>query len=382
MPDTLSAAEARHWLLQVHGLARPLGRGRPAARALLAHRRCIQLDPLDPIGTNADLVALARIDQLRKGGVYEALLPGHAFEHFAKERCILPVEAFPHYRERAREVPWWRTTERMKRIDEALLDAVEAEIEARGPLTAHELSDQGRVDPLDWSGWKGTGKASTMALQVLWLRCRVVVCGRTPAGKRFDVPHRALPDHHDADPEGSFEHWALLDRVEAAGLLARAGGPQWGQLQHVRTSLPEQLVEEGLLEQVLVEGSKRPYLAPAGFRDRPTTPLDDRMRILGPLDPVLWDRKLVKQAFGFEYVWEVYKPASQRRWGYYVTPLLHRGQLVGRMEGAVTDGELTVRSLWREPSAELDRDALHTALQRHARALGVSCSRRLPRVRT
>ena len=57
---------------------------------------------------------------------------------------------------------------------------------------------------------------------------------------------------------------------------------------------------------------------------------DDRVRILGPLDPLLWDRNLVHHVFDFEYVWEVYKPAHQRRWGWYVCPLLQRDRLIGR----------------------------------------------------
>src|SRR5690606_19331304 len=132
-----------------------------------------------------------------------------------------------------------------------------------------------------------------------------------------------------------------LERVESAGLLSTASGPQWSMLAEVRQSpLVDALVEEGALERVTVEGSRRDYLAPGGFADR-TFPKDDgEMKILGPLDALMWDRKLVQNAFDFEYIWEVYKPADKRRWGYYVCPLLHEGELVGRFEGRVRDGEL------------------------------------------
>jgi hypothetical protein len=104
------------------------------------------------------------------------------------------------------------------------------------------------------------------------------------------------------------------------------------------------------------------------------------MRILGPLDPLLWDRGLVRLAFGFEYVWEVYKPASQRRWGWYVCPLLHRGQLVGRLEARVEEDVLRVDKLWREKGVKLDDAALDEALARHAKACGATRVRR-PRAR-
>jgi uncharacterized protein len=101
----LSRDEARRRLLSWLGLCHPLGEGAEGARTMLGGLRCIQLDPLDTIGTNADLVARARVDGLARGEIYESLLPGHAFEHFAKERCLVPAERFPAYRARALQAP-------------------------------------------------------------------------------------------------------------------------------------------------------------------------------------------------------------------------------------------------------------------------------------
>lgn len=376
MTRALSPDEARRYLVAHLDLVRTRERGDAGVRRMLDALRCVQLDPLDAIGTNADLVTLARVDGVGKGDVYRATMPRHGFEHFAKERCLLPARAFPQYRDRALETPWWRLSERVKRVPESVLEEVEREVEERGPVTASELSDHGRVEPLDWQGWKGTGRMTTMALEILWTRCRVVVAGRAPSGeKRYDVPSRALPDHHDA-PAARFERWALLERVSAAGLLARAGGACWSMLRDVReSSLPDELVEEGVLEEVRIAGSSRPYLALAGL-PAPRRRDDGRMRVLGPLDPLLWDRKLVRHAFGFDYVWEVYKPSSERRFGWYVCPLLHEGQLVGRIEARVTDGALVVERLWREEGRRIDEDALSLSLERHALACGVDVVRR------
>ncbi|MFP2931657.1 DNA glycosylase AlkZ-like family protein [Pyxidicoccus sp. 3LG] len=379
---TLLPDEARRYLVGQLGLARPqFPPGARGVRALLKALRCIQLDPLDVMGTNADLVALARVDGIARGDVYRHLMPGQAFEHFAKERCLLPASAFPYYRERAVQAPWWRVEERLKRVPEAVLDAVLQEVEELGPASVKELTDHGAVVPMDWSGWKGTRRATAMALEVLWTRCQVVVCGRAPGGKVYDVPHRALPRHAGGAVDHPFERWALLERVEAAGLLSRAAGPHWSMLSDVRTSsLPDALVKEGLLEEVALPGSPRRYLASAGFRKRAFPEPDERMRILGPLDPVLWDRGLVRQAFGFDYVWEVYKPAAQRQWGWYVCPLLYRGALVGRLEARVREDTLQVDNLWREKGVKLDDAALDEALARHAKACGAERVRR-PRAR-
>ncbi len=382
----ISRADARRFLVSHLGLARfAAGPRDEAIRAMLARLRCVQLDPLDAIGQNADLVAIARVKGARRGDTHAALYPGHAFEHFAKERCLLPASAFPWYRDRAVETPWWRHSERMKKLDAGLVEAVLEEVRERGPISARALEHRGGVEPMDWAGWKGTSSATKLALEVLWTRCRVVVAGRARAAERaraardklYDVPERALPSVAAVDATGDFARWALVERVEASGLLSRASGPWWSMLADERTgALPDALVAEAAIEAVTIEGVPRRYLAPAGFRERAVAKPDRAMRILGPLDPLLWDRALVRDVFGFDYVWEVYKPASERRFGWYVCPLLHRGELVGRIEARIDDGALVVDRLWREEARKLDEDALDDALARHARACGVETVKR------
>lgn len=384
-PTLLTPAEARRFLVGHHALAAPeLPPGAEGVRALIARLRCIQLDPLDPLGTNADLVALARVDGIAKGDVYRHLLPGHAFEHFAKERCLLPASAFPWYRaELAVEAPWWSHAERLRRLPGGVVEKVLEEVRARGPVAADDLADHGRVEPLDWSGWRGTPRAAKMALEVLQTRCDVVVCGRGARGaKIYDVPERTLAEaaRTHVHPRGrserarveAFRRWALLERVEAAGLLSRATGAAWSTLDPARRAgLPERLLAEGAVEEVRIEGSPRTYLAPRNFADRRHPPPDGRVRLLGPLDPLLWDRALVRAAFGFDYAWEVYRPAPVRRFGWYVCPLLRGDALVGRLDGAVSRGALRVRAVWAEPGVDLDRAALLACLERHAAACGV-----------
>lgn len=379
---TLTAAEARRRLVAHLGLARTLGSGARGARAVLERLRCVQLDPLDVIGTNADLVVMARTDGVSRGDVWKHLFPRHAFEHFAKERCILPADAFPNYRERGHEAqaPWWRHHERLDRVPAAAVESVLAEVRERGPVTARDLTDHGSVAPLDWSGWKGTSKATTMALEILWTRCEVVVCGRTESGsKLYDIPGRALGAVAHAPADEDFNRWALLERVRAAGLLSRAAGSTWSMLREARAStLADDLVACGELIGVLVEGASRPYLALPAFLTTRAPRFDDRVRILGPLDPLLWDRGLVRHVFGFDYVWEVYKPESQRTWGWYVCPLLFRDELVGRIDARIERDVMVVKKLWIE--RDVDESLVRDCFERHAEACGVKRVK-LPRKR-
>ncbi len=374
MAVTLSRADARRRLVAHHGLARPCGRGARGVRTVLERLRCIQLDPLDAIGTNADLVVMARVDDIARGDVWRCLFPKHAFEHFAKERCILPADAFPYYREQGHgaQTHWWRHGEREERVAPKLVAAVLEEIRERGPVTARDLTDHGSVEPIDWSGWTGTAKATTMALEILWTRCDIVVAGRTESGaKVYDVPKWS------GATKEPFPRWALRERARAAGLLTRAGGAMWSMLSGVRTApLVDEMVEAGELVEVAIEDSARRYLAVPQFLKARAT-YDDRVRILGPLDPLLWDRDLVRHIFGFDYVWEVYKPAPQRRWGWYVCPLLHRDALIGRIDARIEKNALVVKKLWLE-SEDTDRAAIDAALERHAAMCGAT-KVRMPR---
>ena len=358
---TLSRADARRKLVAHLGLARVLGRGAKGTRAVLDRLRCIQLDPLDVIGTNADLVVMARTEDVQRGDVWRHLFPKHAFEHFAKERCILPARVFPYYRREGHgaQTHWWRHAEREQRVPAKLVAAVLDEIRERGPVTARELTDHGTVVPIDWAGWMGTSKATTMAIEILWTQCDIVVAGRTESGaKLYDVPR------FTGEATEPFAQWALRERVHAAGLLTRAGGSMWSMLANVRTSpLVDEMVARGELIDVAIEDSPRRYLCVPSFL-KARAVYDDRVRILGPLDPLMWDRNLVKHAFDFDYVWEVYKPAPQRKWGWYVCPLLHRDRLIGRVDARIENGRMVVNKLWLdEPSL---RPQVRAALARHA----------------
>ena len=357
----LDPAFLRGRLFAWHKLNRPwTEQGDAGAQSLLRAMRCIQLDPLEPIASNADLVAHARVDGLKRGQVYDALLPGHAFEHFAKERCLIDQSRFGSYRAQAQLLPWWRTSKQHKQISEELLLAVLAEVRERGPILSKDLADQGQVNPVDWSGWKSTSKAASMALAVLWRRCEVVVSGRTRAGKLWSVPTAAQL----AQPAGDFYEEGVLNRLRAIGMLQRSDGPQWSILSPARkTDVVPRLIAQGRAVEVRFPGSRKSWLAHPDLLTMEAPIFDDRMRLLGPLDPMIWDRSLVERVYGFEYLWEVYKPAVKRRWGWYVCPLVHQGRFVGRVQAKRGEQGIEVQRLWKE-DPDFDAGAWRACLQR------------------
>jgi uncharacterized protein YcaQ len=91
--------------------------------------------------------------------------------------------------------------------------------------------------------------------------------------------------------------------------------------------------------------------------------------LLSPFDNLLWDRPFARRVLRFDHLIEVYKPAPQRQYGYYVLPLLWRDRVVGRadLKSERASGTLVVRAFHLESrvrrSAALD-DAFDRALER------------------
>jgi uncharacterized protein YcaQ len=110
--------------------------------------------------------------------------------------------------------------------------------------------------------------------------------------------------------------------------------------------------------------------------DKAHQPLEGEPEVsfLGPLDPLVWDRDLLRSLFDYDYLWEVYTPEHKRRWGYYVIPILYGDRFVGRFEPRFdrATGTLRILGLWWEdgfdPMADANpgfADALTDALRAH-----------------
>jgi uncharacterized protein len=317
------------------------------ARALLKALRCVQIDPLFPSGaTNHELVFQARIG-LSREETYDALR-GHCFEHWAKQRCFLPREVFTNYYHESRngkspKISWWRQEERRKLVGEDKIQKVLEAVRNSGktPVTYLSLPQFGMVTK-DWVDDAAPSNMTNMALELLWGEVDIVITGREASTLRTKkkiyvaAEHAFAEEMAQAAPEIPFLDFILLERVRAAGLLPMSSAPaMWSLIEETRGATVERLLAEGLIEKVTIGDKPRCYLAPAGFRSTLTAQsvdFDDRVRMLGPLDPIIWDRDLVKHLWDFEYKWEVYTPKNKRKWGYYVCPLLYKGEFVGRIE--------------------------------------------------
>jgi len=103
-------------------------------------------------------------------------------------------------------------------------------------------------------------------------------------------------------------------------------------------------------------------------------PRADRPVLLSPFDPLLWDRGRVRLLFGFAQSLEIFKPAAQRVFGYYVLPVLAGERLIGRVDlkARPAAGRLDLLAAHHEDDGAATRELVGAAVRRYADGLGLA----------
>lgn len=159
------------------------------------------------------------------------------------------------------------------------------------------------------------------------------------------------------------------------GLASPSAGEHWLGIRGVkskeRKAVLRRLVEQGKVTPVSVEGLENQTLF-IHSSDIETLNVIKTKRapkaqaaFIAPLDNLIWNRKLIKALFNFEYVWEVYKPKKIRQYGYYVLPVLYGDIFVARLDMAFDKKKktLTITNWWWEEGVEAD-DAMLKAIRK------------------
>ena len=127
----------------------------------------------------------------------------------------------------------------------------------------------------------------------------------------------------------------------------------WNLTTDIRNSIFSDLLNAGEILEIRVEGIRFPFYILAEdeellHRAEDPSLKSSRCEFLAPLDPMLWDRELIRKIFDFSYTWEIYVPKEKRVYGYYVLPVLYGDRLVGRIEPKRENGEMKIANIWFE----------------------------------
>ena len=361
--------------------------GKSGAYAYVRQAGCIQFDPVDSVGRNAELTLQSRVKGFRKKDLYSLLYRDRLLvDYFDKELAIIPTEDWPYFR-KYRDL-CRRNGQRFEGLAELEEQAV-AYIRKHGYVSSATLPLSGNISwhsSIHWSGdWDGgPTKASRSVLEQLYTAGELIIHHKDGARTYYDLAEkhiaRELLEAEDPLPDVyDYSKWRVKRRIGAVGMLWNRGSTAFLGIREMspadRNRIFEELYADGETVQVHVEGIRTVFYVlredvPLLEKAMNSTDTSHRCEFLAPLDPLLWDRALIEKIFDYQYTWEIYTPREKRKYGYYVLPVLYGERLVGRIEPVIVNGELVVKGIWLEPGVRKTRklnQAINVRLKRFAR---------------
>jgi uncharacterized protein YcaQ len=327
----LTKAEARRIAVgaQLLDARRPTG-----LQEVIRHLTLLQLDPTAAIAPSADLVAWTRLgdayapsqltDGLENRTLYEVRAIIRPTADLGLQLAAMAEWPFPDEPKRYHAVPGPAAARWLDANDGFRRDVLKR-LRRSGPLLSRDIPDTS-VMPWQSSGWTGNRNVTQM-LEFLSARGEVATAKRKGRQRYWDVAERVYPPTA-VMPLADARRAMAERRIRALGISR----------PEVTGVLGERIHEPVGGEPAEVEGTEGEWRVDP---DAIGQPFAGRTALLSPFDRLVHDRDRALALFDFEYTLEMYKPKEQRRWGYFALPILHRDELVGKLD-ATADRKTSV----------------------------------------
>jgi len=359
----LSVQQARNLHLAAQGLLAPPSKPatRAAVRACIDRMALLQIDTIHVVARSPYLVLFSRLGHYPRAWLEEALAKGALFETWAHEACFAPMnDLLLHraYNKAARRHWGLYHAERTNARQRAQLDGLLEHIATQGPVKSSDFA-RTHGEGGGWWGWKDEKRW----LETLFATGELMVARRENFHRVYDLAQRVAPQALALESVDAPLHVAqvrqhFIERSIAALGIAQA---RWvNDYYRLKPRLKDgdldALVDRGSLLRVGVQGWRG-----AGYVHRSHATLlkkaaasrltPQHSTLLSPFDPVVWDRERASTFFDFDYRIECYTPEPKRIYGYFVLPILCRGELIGRLDAKAHRGEgvFEVKALHAQP---------------------------------
>ena len=326
----------------------------------------LQIDTIHVVARSPYLVLWSRLGAFEPELLDRALADRQIFEYWSHEASFLPAEHLQYSRTlmletdtNPRRIRWVQ-----RRTDDALaIDAVLARAADGAEVRA---SDFERAVPGSGHGW-WDWKPEKMALEILFMLGELTVSRRDRFHRIYRRWQNQFPELDDARLPSAAEVADQHVRVaaRALGIATRSWIADYFRRPQAETKQAiERLVAAGELVPARIDGIGPAYAAAgteALLADIRTGQHQPRGTVLlSPFDPIVWHRARALELMGFDYRIECYTPEAKRRYGYFSLPILHDGQLVGRLDPKAHRQErrLEVKSIHLEPGVEITASLL------------------------
>lgn len=357
----------------------------------------LQLDPLHIIARSQDIMLHSRVLDYTPGMWEDLAYQQRTFFDWGGWLAVRPMDELPHWRvvmRRERDGDYGDSRiRRMAHEHAAAIVEMRAVLHERGTVTNRDFAMATRTRTQSYRGRKD----SALALYYLWRTGEVMTHHRKNFERVYALTETVAPAHLIGESdEAEADRFLIKKDVSFSGLSRPSRVAEsfrgYGESDRAAKKLLGAMLADGDLIEVQVEGWKALHYAlgsdaavlhdvSAGRVPKAWTPLEtsttQEVLFLAPLDHVC-ARGRAKVLFGFDYVWEVYKPEHQRKFGYYTLPILWGDRLVARFDSKLdrTTNTFIILGLWLEDEAQgLDEafaEALACGFARFVKFLGAS----------
>lgn len=356
--ETLSAAQARRIAIAAQGFAaRPATVTRARLLKTIDTIGLLQIDSVNVVSRSHYLPLFSRL-----GAYPRTLLEEVAWgrkpalaEYWAHEASLIPLDLHPLLRWRmddARQgVGVWKGVAKFLQTRQPLIDEVRAQIAARGPLAASELS----VGEKGQGGWWGWSEAKRAVECLFWAGELTTATRRGTFERVYGLPENVLPKavwQSPTPPRDEAQRALLVRAAKAMGVATERDLRDYFRMAPAETRVRiTELADAGELIPVTVTDWNQPaWIVPDAKRPRAITV----QALLSPFDNLIWFRERAERLFGVRIRLEIYTPAARRTHGYYVLPFLQGSAITARVDLKADRkaGLLVVLAAHREPLAD------------------------------
>lgn len=338
---TLTVAQARRIAVAAQGFADATPTGsitRGHLRRVISRIQVLQLDSVSVAVRAHYAPVFSRLGSYdrdvldRAAWSHSARAPRLLVEYWAHEAALMAVDDWPLLRWRMRQYRHGRWGSHIVKANPRLADDIVAAVAQLGPSTAGQIEAHLAAEPRKAKGAWWNRSDTKWVAEALFASGVLTTATRVGFARHYDLSENVLPAEvlaRQVDDDEAIRELVLRSAV-ALGVGTEADLRDYFRLSasQVKPAIAE-LVAEGELERVDVDG----WPASAYLRTGQSIPRRNRgTALLCPFDPLIFFRPRVQRLFGFHYRIEIYTPANQRRYGYYVWPFLLDGELVGRVD--------------------------------------------------
>lgn len=337
----LTAAQARRIAVAAQGFSEPSPGGgitRAHLRRLISRIQVLQLDAVSVAVRAHYAPVFSRLgpydrDVLdRAAWAHSARSPRLLVEYWAHEAALMAVDDWPLMRWRMRQYRHGRWRTHLVEANPRLAGEIVAAVAQLGPCTAGQIEARLAAEPRRrTAAWWNRSDTKWVA-EALFAAGVLTTATRVGFARHYDLTENVLPAEvlaREVDDDEAIRALTLR-AATALGVGTEADIRDYFRLAagQAKPAIAK-LVADGELEHVDVDGWTAPAYLPAG---QPIPRREGGTALLCPFDPLIFCRPRVQRLFGFHYRIEIYTPAAQRRYGYYVWPFLLDGELVARVD--------------------------------------------------